>query len=154
MVSILLIGYLNPRSRIPEAGNSGKDYIPIMDIAPHVNIELQGHLIHNKLPCNFTSTSHHPPSQLPCTQNTSISILNSLLILNPESQFPSRPHGPQEGPPNAPMHIPLKSWDGDIYLALRQRYSFTRTAKQKQGSTLLSLNENRSPSRPVLKKLG
>jgi hypothetical protein len=97
-----------PQSEIPNSRsrNSGIDCIPIMDTALHVNIQLQRLLIDNKLPCNLSSynTSHHSPSRLPCTQNTSISILNtleSLLILNPESQLPSRPHGPQECPAHA-----------------------------------------------------
>jgi hypothetical protein len=108
LVSILLIGYLNPRSRIPEAGNSGKDYIPIMDIAPHVNIELQGHLIHNKLPCNLSSYDTAPvhPTILPpsCralkTPQSQFSIPFSFSIPNPNSH--PAPTAPKKARPMRP----------------------------------------------------
>jgi hypothetical protein len=103
-----------PNSTILEAGTVDKTVFLSRIPHLHVNIQLQRHLIDNRLPCNLSSYNTVHPTILPpgCRAlKTPQSQFSIPLNPNPESQFPSRPHEPRAtAPKNAlPMHIPLKS---------------------------------------------
>jgi hypothetical protein len=140
-----LIGCFNPRPRILEAGISSHH-----GHRPAAKFKLQRHLMDNELPGKLPSTSSTTPILsigilLPVhSKHTSLSIPIPFppTILN----SPSHPHGPQAQASHATLSSNLTLMTPWV---LYQAIKVLIPEERKQASTLSSLDETRSPSRPV-----